>query len=96
MNRIGVLLLSGFLISAIGCGKSAPDEAAASTPTPETAATPELPADVRDIAAVAKAEEGPEVAENGESSEGTVSATGELVAPVTSEVAVRMPGRVGK
>ncbi|HEX6862564.1 MAG TPA: efflux RND transporter periplasmic adaptor subunit, partial [Thermoanaerobaculia bacterium] len=31
-----------------------------------------------------------------ETAEGTVSATGELVAPVTSEVAVRMPGRVGK
>ncbi|HWN42180.1 MAG TPA: efflux RND transporter periplasmic adaptor subunit [Thermoanaerobaculia bacterium] len=95
MNRIGVLLLSIFLITAIGCGKSS-DEAEAATAKPETTATPELPADVRDIAAVAEPEETPEVAENGENTEGTVSATGELVAPVTSEVAVRMPGRVGK
>ena len=96
MNRIGVLLLSLSLMTAIGCGKSSDEAEAAAAAKPETTATPELPADVRDIAAVAKAEETPEVAENGESSEGTVSATGELVAPVTSEVAVRMPGRVGK
>ena len=96
MNRIGVLLLSILLIVAIGCGKSSDEAEAAAAAKPEATATPELPADVRDIAAVAKAEETPEVAENGESSEGTVSATGELVAPVTSEVAVRMPGRVGK
>jgi membrane fusion protein (multidrug efflux system) len=98
MNRIGVLLLSLLLIAGIaggGCGASSPDEAQADA-KPEATPTPELPADVRDIAAVAKPEETPEVAENGESSEGTVSATGELVAPVTSEVAVRMPGRVGK
>lgn len=99
MNRIGVPLLSLFLIAGIaggGCGKSAPDEAAASTPAPEPTATPELPADVRDIAAVAKPEATPQAADGGETGEGTVTATGELVAPVTSEVAVRMPGRVGK
>lgn len=96
MNRTGVLLLSLFLIAAVGCGRSAPDEAAASTPAPEPAATPELPEDVRDIAAVAKPEATPQVANGEEGAEGTVTATGELVAPVTSEVAVRMPGRVGK
>jgi RND family efflux transporter MFP subunit len=96
MNRSGVLLLSVFLIAAIGCGGSSPDEAAAAAAKPETTATPELPADVQDIAAVAKPEVKPEIAENDGNSEGTVSATGELVAPVTSEVAVRMPGRVGK
>ncbi len=95
MNRLGVLLLSILLIAAISCGKSS-DEAEAAAAKPEATATPELPADVRDIAAVAKPEETPEVAESGANSEGTVSATGELVAPVTSEVAVRMPGRVGK
>ncbi|HEX5720819.1 MAG TPA: efflux RND transporter periplasmic adaptor subunit [Thermoanaerobaculia bacterium] len=92
-------MLSLFLIAGIaggGCGPSSPDEAAAAAPKPEATATPELPADVRDIAAVAEPEATPEVAENGENTEGTVSATGELVAPVTSEVAVRMPGRVGK
>lgn len=96
MNRIGVLLLSLLLIAAMGCGKSSDEAEAAAAAKPETTATPELPADVRDIAAVAKSEETPKVAENGENTEGTVSATGELVAPVTSEVAVRMPGRVGK
>lgn len=99
MNRIGVLLLSLLLIAAIGCGPSAPDEAAADAAIPkttETAATPELPADVQDVAAVAKPETTPEVAEDPATAEGTVAATGELVAPVTSEVAVRMPGRVGR
>ncbi|MEA2564024.1 MAG: hypothetical protein QOH06_5528 [Acidobacteriota bacterium] len=95
MNRLGVLLLSLFLIAGIGCGKSAPDAAEAAA-KPETTATPELPADVQDVAAVAKPETKEEVSESGENSEGTVTATGELVAPVTSEVAVRMPGRVGK
>jgi membrane fusion protein (multidrug efflux system) len=99
MNRLGVLLLSLLLIAGFaggGCGKSAPGEAQADVAKPEPTATPELPADVRDIAAVAKPEAKPEVVESGEATEGTVSATGELVAPVTSEVAVRMPGRVGK
>jgi membrane fusion protein (multidrug efflux system) len=100
MNRSGVLLLSLFLIAGIaggGCGKSSPDEAQAAASKPEATATPELPADVQDIAAVAKPEARQEAAEeSGETAEGTVTATGELVAPVTSEVAVRMPGRVGK
>lgn len=99
MNRIGVLLLSLLLIAGIaggGCGASSPDEAAASAPKPEPTAMPELPEDVRDIAAVAKTEAAPEVSESAATDAGTVTATGELVAPVTSEVAVRMPGRVGK
>jgi RND family efflux transporter MFP subunit len=96
MNRIGVPLLSLFLIAGIaggGCGKSAPEAVAAK---PEAAASPKLPADVQDVAEVAKPEATPKVAQDGETAEGTVTATGELVAPVTSEVAVRMPGRVGK
>lgn len=103
MNRIGVLLFSLFLIAGItggGCGKSSDDDAKAAAARPEATATPELPADVRDVASVAKPEATPdgESAEGstGETAEGTVTATGELVAPVTSEVAVRMPGRVGK
>ncbi|HVG09166.1 MAG TPA: efflux RND transporter periplasmic adaptor subunit [Thermoanaerobaculia bacterium] len=102
MNRSGVLLLSLLLIAGIavgGCGSSKSDEAEAAAAKPETTATPELPADVQDVAAVARPEAKPEVSEvseSGENSEGTVTATGELVAPVTSEVAVRMPGRVGK
>jgi len=100
MNRIGVLLLSLFLIAGIaggGCGKSSPDDAEAAAAKPVATATPQLPADVKDVAAVARPEATPEASKDGsEGAEGTVTATGELVAPVTSEVAVRMPGRVGK
>ena len=96
MNRIGVLLLSVFLIAAVGCGASASEKAAQTENQPEATATPELPADVQDVAEVAKPESRPEAEGAEETAEGTVAATGELVAPVTSEVAVRMPGRVGR
>jgi len=99
------LLLSLSLIIAGGCGadKDAAANKAEATPTPE------LPADVKDVAAVATP--APTTGGNSETNAGdtgsvnvsentsetsTVNATGELVAPVTSEVAVRTPGRVGK
>lgn len=104
MRRFALFLMLSLSFVAVGCGGSSPEkDAKAETPaaTAETQATPapELPADVQDIAAIAKPEaaETPTIAEGtGETAGGTVSATGELVAPVTSEVAVRMPGRVGK
>ncbi|HWM92701.1 MAG TPA: biotin/lipoyl-binding protein [Thermoanaerobaculia bacterium] len=103
MNRIGALLLSILLIAAVGCGASASEEAAQtdaakSEAASEAGTTPELPSDVQDVASIAKSETTPETPGviDGETAEGTVAATGELVAPVTSEVAVRMPGRVGK
>lgn len=97
MNRIGVLLLSLFLAAAVACGSSSKEggQAAQADRKPEPAATPELPADVRDVAAVARPAE-PTQVEEAATAAGTVAATGELVAPVTSEVAVRMPGRVGQ
>ncbi|MES1243065.1 MAG: efflux RND transporter periplasmic adaptor subunit [Acidobacteriota bacterium] len=104
------LMLSLALIAAGaagGCGS--PKKDAADTQNAEATPTPELPADVKDVAAVAKPEgsgatgeapsaagtSAPSVAEDA-SSTNTVNATGELVSPVTSEVAVRTPGRVGK
>jgi membrane fusion protein (multidrug efflux system) len=101
------LILSLSMITAGGCGSSSEKK----TDTAETTPTPELPADVQDVAAVAKANPdtletpaAPEAANGvgqvnvieGTSASGTVNATGELVAPVTSEVAMRMPGRVGR
>lgn len=99
------LLLSLTLIVAGGvggCGSPSEKDAA----KPEATPTPELPADVQDVAAVATpapgttpASEstgtGANVSEDNADSN-TVNATGELVSPVTSEVAVRSPGRVGR
>lgn len=101
------LMLSLSILGAgatIGCGSKADEK---TDKAAETASTPELPEDVQDVAAVAKPEgtpaasttgaaEGTGTVSQGASAEGTVNATGELVAPVTSEVAVRTPGRVGK
>lgn len=100
MRRFALFLMLSLSLTAAGCGSSPEKEAeTAETPAATAQATPELPADVQDVAAVAKPEgaETPAIAEGtGQTAGGTVSATGELVAPVTSEVAVRMPGRVGK
>jgi RND family efflux transporter MFP subunit len=105
-----MLSLSMIAAGAVGgCGsssdKTAPTKAdtKADTSQAEATPTPELPADVKDVAAVAHPEGTPATgapdtarANTDESAQGTVNASGELVAPVTSEVAMRMPGRVGK
>ena len=105
MRRFALFLMLSLSSIAIGCGSS-PEKDTQQTETPaapaQTPPVPELPADVQDVAAVARPEgaETPTLAEGtGETAgsvAGTVAATGEMVAPVTSEVAVRMPGRVGK
>ncbi len=96
--------LSLILAGAVGgCGSSEKNAA-----KPEATPTPELPSDVKDVAAVATpaptASTGtpaqgeaaaPNVSEDNADGN-TVNATGELISPVTSEVAVRTPGRVGK
>lgn len=90
------LILAG---AVAGCGSSEKNAA-----KPEATPTPELPSDVKDVAAVAtpapvgtptQGEAAPNVSEDNADGN-TVNATGELVSPVTSEVAVRTPGRVGK
>lgn len=92
-------LLAG-LLAVGGCGPSSEKKPV------DTASTPELPADVQSVASLASSSaDNPVAAANGAgevdvtedaSAAGTVNATGELVSPVTSEVAVRTPGRVGK
>lgn len=108
MRRFALFLMLSLSFVAVGCGSSPEKDAQAETPATAPAQAspapelPALPADVQDIAAIAKPEgaDTPTIAEGtGETAggvAGTVAATGELVAPVTSEVAVRMPGRVGR
>ncbi len=107
MTRFSSVLLSVALLAALGCG-GAKEEAAPADASAQAA--PPLPSDVQGVAAVSTpapaaagaqptvteslAETGPEAAPR--IVDGTVSATGELVSPVISEVAVRSPGRVGK
>lgn len=101
------LLLSLLMLGAAAWGCAKPGaEAALPAKKGETAAKPPLPADVRDLEAPASADEpapapvpgaAPELAPPATASQGgPVSATGELVAPVSSELAVRLPGRVGR
>jgi membrane fusion protein (multidrug efflux system) len=91
------------LLAAVGCGgpkkEAAKPASEAATPAP----TPPLPADLQDVADLAKPAETPagtapsaESAAVSEAPGGAVVASGELVSPVRSELAVRMPGRVGR
>jgi len=78
----------------LGCAKKS--DAASST---TTQAAPPLPNDVKDVAAATTAStpatgEGQGVASS--ESGGTIVATGELISPVRSELAVKFPGRVAK
>jgi RND family efflux transporter MFP subunit len=99
------LLLSVSLLAALaaGCGGSDSESEAAAekpaAPSADAAATPPpLPEDVRDVAGLTREEPSVEVAGEGAAGAagGPVVATGELVSPVSSEVAVRLPGRVGQ
>lgn len=110
MKRFSVVLLSlallAVLLSVGACGGDKEEAAAAAANASARPAAPPLPADVQGVAAVSTpepavpgspaaagapaAEAAPEIVD------GTVSATGELVSPVISEVAVRSPGRVGR
>lgn len=107
MNRlpISILALSVLLLPAFACGgkpkaEAKPDaEAAVATPAPA------LPADVEQIAGIAptsdlaggdNAPADSTAATAATATATSVEATGELVSPVQSELAVRMPGRVGK
>lgn len=102
------LLLS--LSAAAGCGGPKKDAAVTPAAGTEKAATPPLPADLKDVAGLTTAapgtekpgadKPGTEKPGTGQtvsgSTSGAVVASGELVAPVRSELAVRMPGRVGR
>lgn len=102
MKRHALSLLLSVLLLAIlaaGCGGSGSESEAAveagKAPAAEAATPPPLPEDVRDIAGLTREE--PAIEVDGEApSGGPVVATGELLSPVSSEVAVRLPGRVGQ
>ena len=85
-----LLILLGF---AAGCGGSRVE--GKKDTKDALAAKPPLPADVADLepaASKAPAGEKPEAP----AADGPINATGELVSPVRSELAVRQPGRVGR
>jgi RND family efflux transporter MFP subunit len=108
-SRALSLILSLSLLAAVACGGPKKESAAAAAdPAPAATPTPPLPADVKSVAELAKPQVNPEAssserpavselepAQSGATS-GSVVATGELVSPVRSELAVRMPGRVGR
>ena len=97
MMKRSLIFLTLTLV-AFGCAKK---EAPAAVTT--TQAAPPLPADVEKVAAAANP---PSMASSSTTSTdanavaaeagGTIVATGELVSPVRSELAARLPGRVGK
>jgi membrane fusion protein (multidrug efflux system) len=95
---LSLLLVAG--LTAAGCGGGSSDSGS-KTAQKTSQETPPLPADVRDVAGLTKpqgtaAETATPAGEDQESDQGGVVATGEFVAPVSSEVAVRVPGRVGR
>jgi len=97
ISTISILILA---ILPFGCEKK--DAATATT----TQAAPALPGDVQTVAAAATATTATTTASDpagaassgiaSSESGGTIVATGELISPVRSELAVRIPGRVGK
>jgi membrane fusion protein (multidrug efflux system) len=108
MNRYPKAVLVSLAIltlAAAGCMRKDADAATTTTAPPA-----QLPADVQKVAGAASSnaatpaptETGseqsgaPTVASMANEASGSVVATGEFVAPVRSELAVKMPGRVGK
>ena len=97
ITTISILILA---ILPFGCEKK--DAATATT----TQAAPALPGDVQNVASAATATTATSTASDpagtassgiaSSESGGTIVATGELISPVRSELAVRIPGRVGK
>jgi len=83
-----------------GKGAEPAGRAAATAPAPAAPAAPKpappLPADVADLAPIAKPGGGPAASASERPTAGEVAASGELVSPVRSELAVRLPGRVGR
>jgi membrane fusion protein, multidrug efflux system len=99
------LVLSLSLLAAVGCGGPKKEEAAKADPTPVATATPPLPADLQDVAGLTKPSPSSDTSQpagsastdaTSDPTSGAVVASGELVSPVRSELAVRMPGRVGQ
>lgn len=93
------LILVPITLAALACAKPEPVAAKAKTPPP-------LPADVAKVSAAVNATNPPSsTATDGSGAPssalateagGTIIATGEFVSPVRSELAAKLPGRVGK
>ena len=93
------LLLIPITLAALACAKPEPVAAKAKTPPP-------LPADVAKVsAAVTATDTASSTANDGSGAPssalateagGTIVATGEFVSPVRSELAAKLPGRVGR
>lgn len=101
MTRSTIITISILILAILPFGCEKKDAPAATT----TQAAPALPNDVQGVASAATATTAttpagetstatPSVASS--ESGGTIVATGELISPVRSELAVRIPGRVGK
>jgi len=107
-SRALSLVLSLSLVAAVGCGGPKKEEAAKADPTPVatvgTETPPPLPADLQDVAGLTKPSPSSDTSRPAgaaseaatETTSGAVVASGELVSAVRSELAVRMPGRVGQ
>lgn len=101
---ISILSLCVLLLPAFACGGKPKPAAKPEANASDTASAPApaLPADVEKIAGIAPtsdvstASTAATAASDSATSATSVEATGELVSPVQSELAVRMPGRVGK
>jgi len=96
-----LLTLTALGLATLGCGGSGAADAekpAPGAPAATKAEAPPLPADVRDVASVAKpagqTPEGAAAPAPVSGLGGLVVANGELVSPVRSELAVKNPGRV--
>ncbi len=102
MTRSTIITISILILAILPFGCEKKDAPTATT----TQAAPALPGDVQNVASAATAttatttasdpagaaSSGIALSESG----GTIVATGELISPVRSELAVRIPGRVGK
>jgi membrane fusion protein (multidrug efflux system) len=96
MKRSSIITIS-ILILALPFGCAKKDTAARAT---TTQAAPALPGDVQGVAAAATSTDAATAtttaAVASSESGGTIVATGELISPVRSELAVKFPGRVAK
>jgi RND family efflux transporter MFP subunit len=96
MKRSSIITISIlFLALPFGCAKKD-----AAKPATTTQAAPALPGDVLGVAAAATNTEAAGATQTAavasSESGGTIVATGELISPVRSELAVKFPGRVAK
>jgi membrane fusion protein (multidrug efflux system) len=96
MKRSSIITIS-ILILALPFACAKKDTAA---PATTTQAAPALPGDVQGVAAAATSTDAATATQTGAvasaESGGTIVATGELISPVRSELAVKFPGRVAK